>query len=149
MRVAFDYSYHIRYTLLMGYEIEFYRTESGRSPVEEFIQSLQEKQIAKIFRDIRLLQDNGADLHYPYMDFIKGDRYAGLMELRTKHAGNAFRTFYFVVVRDETTKAEKAVLLHAFQKKTDKTPKKELETALARMKDYTSRRHATNTSVYL
>ena len=34
----------------------------------------------------------------------------------------------------------KAVLLHAIQKKTDKTPKKELETALARMKDYESRR---------
>ena len=149
MRVALDHSYHIRYTLLMGYEIEFYRTESGRSPVEEFLKSLPMKQSAKISRDIGLLKNSGARLHYPYMDFIRGGRYAGLMELRSKQAGNIFRTFYFIVVRDKATKAEKAVLLHAFQKKTDKTPKKELETALARMKDYTSRRHATNTSVYL
>ncbi len=61
------------------------------------------------------------------------------MELRTRQPNNIFRTFYFVVVKDEETKAEKAVLLHAIQKKTDKTPKKELETALARMKDYKSR----------
>ena len=78
-------------------------------------------------------------MHYPYVDSIKGDRYAGLMELRTKQASDIFRTFYFVVVKDKETKAEKVVLLHAIQKKTDKTPKKELETALTRMKDHKSR----------
>lgn len=123
----------------MGYEIEFYKTESGRKPVEDFIQSLQEKQTAKILRDITLLQGKGSDLRYPYVDCIKGDRYAGLMELRTKQAGGIFRTFYFVIVKDFETKKEKAVLLHAIQKKTNKTPKRELETALARMKDYKSR----------
>ena len=61
------------------------------------------------------------------------------MEIRTKQASNIFRTFYFVVIKDEKTKREKAVLLHAIQKKTDKTPKKELETALARMKEYIAR----------
>lgn len=90
-------------------------------------------------RDITLLQSKGSDLHYPYVDCIKGDRYAGLMELRTKQAGGIFRTFYFVIVKDFETKKEKAVLLHAIQKKTNKTPKRELETALARMKDYKSR----------
>jgi len=123
----------------MGYAIEFYTTESGRNPVKEFIQSLQKKQIAKILRDITLLQEVGRDLHYPYVDFIKGDKYSDLMELRTKQSNTIFRTFYFVVVKDEERKEEKAVLLHAIQKKTDKTPQKELETALARMKEYTSR----------
>ncbi|MBR6296628.1 MAG: hypothetical protein IKR40_09170 [Treponema sp.] len=52
----------------MGYEIEFYKTESGRKPVVEFIQSLQEKQTAKILRDITLLQSKVADLHFPYVD---------------------------------------------------------------------------------
>lgn len=123
----------------MGYEIEFYETETGRKPVKEFIDSLQDKQIAKILRDITLLQDKGSDLHYPYVDSIKGDRYTGLMELRTKQASNIFRTFYFVIVKDDKAKSEKAVLLHAIQKKTDKTPKKELETALSRMNNYKSR----------
>ncbi|MBQ9539735.1 MAG: type II toxin-antitoxin system RelE/ParE family toxin [Treponema sp.] len=108
--------------------------------MEEFIDSLKEKQSAKIVKDIRLLKDMGSDLYYPYVDSIKGDKYKGLMELRTKQSNNIFRTFYFVIVKDEKTKSEKAILLHAIQKKTDKTPKKELETALARMKDYKSRR---------
>ncbi len=123
----------------MGYEIEFYKTGSGKVPVEEFIKSLQEKQVAKVLRDISLLESKGSDLYYPYVDSIKGDKYDGLMELRTQQASNIFRTFYFVVVKDEETKAEKAVLLHAIQKKTNKTPKKELETALARMKEYKER----------
>lgn len=70
----------------MGYEIEFYETETGRKPVEEFIDSLQEKQSAKIVKDIRLLKDMGPDLYYPYVDSIKGDKYKGLMELRTKQS---------------------------------------------------------------
>lgn len=123
----------------MGYEIEFYKTASGRKPVEEFIFSLQEKQTAKMLRDITLLQTKGSDLRFPYVDSIKGDKYDGLMELRTKQASNIFRTFYFTIVKDKKTKLEKAVLLHAIQKKTDKTPKRELETALERMKEYKSR----------
>lgn len=123
----------------MGYELEFYKSENGRIPVDEFIKSLQPKQIAKILRDLDLLKDFGADLHYPYIDSIKGDKYSGLMELRTKQATNIFRIFYFVVIKDETNKKETAVLLHAIQKKTQKTPKKELEIALARMKDFNER----------
>ena len=123
----------------MGYEIEFYKTQTGRVPVNDFIKSLQKKQEAKVVKDIRLLKDMGSDLRFPYIDSIKGEKYKGLMELRSKQASDIFRTFYFVLVKDEKTKKQKAVLLHAIQKKTDKTPKKELETALARMKDYKSR----------
>ena len=123
----------------MGYEIEFYKTSRGGNPVGEFIYSLQEKQTAKMLRDITLLQTKGSDLRFPYVDSIKGDKYHGLMELRTKQSNNIFRTFYFTIVKDKKTKLEKAVLLHAIQKKTDKTPKKELETALERMKEYKSR----------
>ena len=124
----------------VGYEIDFYTTETGRIPVDEFIQSLQSKHKAKVLHDIDLLMEFGSDLHYPYVDSIKGDRYKGLMELRTKHSSNIFRVLYFVIFKDEETKRETAMLLHGFQKKTDKTPKKELETALARMKDQESRR---------
>lgn len=123
----------------MGYEIEFYRTESGSDPVSDFIKTLDKKQAAKIYRNIEMLRDFGSDLHFPYVDSIKGDKYKGLMELRTILAKNIFRAFYFVVVKDEEAKSEKAVLLHAIQKKTDRTPKKELDTALARLKEYKGR----------
>lgn len=124
----------------MGYEIEFYKTESGRDPVSDFIKTLDKKQAAKIYRNIGMLRDFGADLHFPYVDFIKGDKYKGLMELRTIQAKNIFRIFYFVIVKDTEKKTERAVLLHAVQKKTDRTPKKELDTALMRMKEYKAQR---------
>ena len=79
----------------MGYEIEFYRTENGRKPVEEFIQSLQEKQIAKILRDVTLLKDKGSDLHYPYVDYIKGDKYNGLDGTSDETRGRHFQDFLF------------------------------------------------------
>lgn len=114
-------------------EIEFYKTESGRVPVDEFLKGLSIKQSAKIYQSIKLLKDFGNELHYPYVESIKGEKYKGLMELRTKAVDGIFRIFYFVIVEN------KAVLLHAIQKKTDKTPQKELETALARMKEYRAR----------
>lgn len=120
----------------MGYEIEFYETENGRIPVNDFIMSLQSKAIAKILHDLELLKDFGSQLFYPHVASIQGDKYDGLKELRTKQSNNIFRTFYFVVTKNEQTGKETAVLLHIIQKKTQKTPKKELEIALARMKDY-------------
>lgn len=118
----------------IGYEIDFYKTESGKIPVADFIKSLEAKQIAKVLRDIDLLKEFGSNLHFPYVEAIKGDKYKGLMELRTKQASNIFRTFYFVVRKDG--EKETAVLLHAIQKKTNRTPKRELDTALERMKAY-------------
>jgi len=58
------------------------------------------------------------------------------MELRTKQGTNIFRTFYFIIKKGKETQQETAVLLHAIQKKTQKPPQRELDTALARMKEY-------------
>ncbi len=46
-------------------EIEFYKTESGRVPVDEFLKGLNIKQSAKIYQSIKLLKDFGNELHYP------------------------------------------------------------------------------------
>ena len=43
----------------MGYEIEFYKTESGRNPVAEFIRSLQKKQYARIVQDMKDYKSRG------------------------------------------------------------------------------------------
>ncbi len=54
-------------------------------------------------------------------------------ELRTKLGGDIYRTFYFART------GKKFVLVHAIQKKSRKTPKKELEMAEERMNDYLER----------
>ena len=104
----------------MGYEIEFYKTENGHIPVEEFIKSLEAKFSAKIMRDIKLLKEFGSDLHKPYVDSIKGKKYKGLMELRTKQSSNIFRVFFFALVKDEKLKLKLQFSYMEFKRKLTK-----------------------------
>ena len=54
-----------------------------------------------------------------------------MFELRIKAAEGIARVFYCTVV------GRRIVMLHQFVKKSDKTPRKELETARRRMKEVT------------
>jgi phage-related protein len=113
----------------MEYEIELYE-KSNKVPVLDFILSLNAKQQAKIYREIELLKKFGNELSFPHVRKIEGEKYNALWELRIKFASDAYRIFYFVYCRNQ------CVLLHGFKKKTEKTPEKELETAINRMNDY-------------
>jgi phage-related protein len=69
----------------------------------------------------------------PHIRKIAGKKYSPLWELRIETTGNAFRIFYFMFDQN------RSILLHGIKKKADKTPPKDLETALERMKDYLQR----------
>ena len=118
----------------MGYKIELYEKENGDVPVLEAIKSMDPKMQAKIYREIDMLEEFGRELREPYTSKIEGKKFSDLWELRIKQAKNIFRVFYFTYVGDT------CVLLHGFQKKSQKTPKKELELAKNRMEDYKSRK---------
>lgn len=113
------------------FEIEYYE-ENGRFPVFEFIQGLTPKEQAKILREIDLLKEFGLALGLPHIKKMQGD-YNSLWELRVKQSTNDFRIFYFAV------SGGKFVLLHAIRKTSEKTPKRQLETSLNRMKNYLRR----------
>lgn len=118
----------------MKYDVEMYEKVDSKVPVLDFILKLQPKQQAKIYREIELLEKFGNELHYPHVDTVKGDKYKGLWELRIEFASNIFRIFYFL------PKDNLAILLHGIVKKKQKTPKKELDVALERKKDYIRRK---------
>jgi len=67
----------------------------------------------------------GPDLGMPHTRAMGG----GLFELRLKAAEGIARIFYCTVV------GQRIVFLHQFIKKTDKTPKTELDIAHQRMKE--------------
>lgn len=69
----------------------------------------------------------------PYVKHIQGDAYRGLWELRIKLANDTPRIFYFLSLENTF------VLLHGFLKKTDETPKRELDIAKRHMEDYRRR----------
>src|SRR3954449_7754085 len=73
----------------------------------------------------RRMQEFGPDLGMPHTRAMGG----GLFELRLKAKEDIARVF-FCTVADR-----RIVMLHAFVKKSNKTPKKELKTAIARMKE--------------
>ena len=85
--------------------------------VETFIESLTEKEIAKVIRTIELLEEFENKLGMPHSKHLDD----GLLELRVR-GKREIRIFYCFC-------KSKAVLLHAFIKKTQKTPEKELNKA--------------------
>jgi len=112
------------------FEIEFY-SKNDHSPLFEFFKSIPKKDAAKIYKEIDMLQEFGLSLGMPYIKKLVNCN--GLWELRVKHSTNNYRVLYF------TVKNSKIVLLNAFLKKTQKTPKKELDKAVTYMNDYLER----------
>lgn len=110
-------------------EIIFYERENGECPLQEFLDSLEPKMIAKTLRTIDLLEDNGRFLREPYSKLI-GE---GIFELRSKIGSDTTRILYFFFVGD------KVVLTNGFIKKTRKTPSAEIEFAKKYKADYERR----------
>ena len=117
----------------MEWQVEYYERPNGNIPVLEFLLALSPKIRAKTFSEIELLKKHGSNLREPYVKSVKGDKYTGIYELRTKFASNITRIFYF------TWSNNTFVLLNGFTKKSEKTPILELDRALLYKKDYERR----------
>ncbi len=82
---------------------------------------------------MELLAEFGSALKAPHVKPVKGERYRGMWELRTKFASDISRIFYFLPV------GRRFILLHGYVKKNDKLDLRELETAKKYMDDYLRR----------
>ena len=71
----------------MKTEVVFYELPDGREPAKDFLDSLNKKLKAKMFREIDLLMENGSDLRMPHSR-SEGD---GIFELRAKQGSNICR----------------------------------------------------------
>ena len=76
-----------------------------------------------------MLEDYGPDLKQPYSKHLED----GIFELRVKFSSNITRTLYFFA------KGKRIILTNGFVKKTQKTPKKEIDLAKKRKVDYLER----------
>jgi phage-related protein len=111
--------------------LEFYRTINGASPVEEFLETLDDKQARKVLWVLRLMRElNPIPSNY-FSKLVNTD---DIWEVRVQYGGNTFRLLGFF---DDV---KLIVLTHGFQKKTQKTPKQYIELAESRKRDYLSRR---------
>ena len=117
------------------YTVEFYETQDGECQVWDFLEGLRIKaatnkdariQHKQASLYIELLQQNGTHLNENITKHLED----GIWELRP---GNN-RVFYFSFQDDVF------VLLHQFRKKSQKTPKREIEKAKRERDDYLSRK---------
>ena len=74
------------------FTVEFYETEKGENPSLDFINTLEGKLRAKVFRDLKLLEKKGNELRLPYSENL-GD---GIFELRTIQGNNDSKKFIFL-----------------------------------------------------
>jgi len=113
--------------LFNEYKVYYYQnSRTKRVSVLEYLEKVSVKDRAKIAAYITLLRNYDGQLNEPYSRYIA----VGIRELRVDFASNRNRIFYV------TVEGKKIILLHAFLKKTPKTPKQEIKRALNNFKDY-------------
>tara|TARA_B100000780_G_C21109985_1_gene448488 strand:+ start:2014 stop:2376 length:363 start_codon:yes stop_codon:yes gene_type:complete len=98
-----------------------------RNYFEDFLRNQPEKVQNKIFKVIEIIE-TFERIPSTYLKSIKGAK--NLYEARIKLGSNIWRVFCFF---DE---GRLVILLNGFQKKTQKTPQKEIEKAKALMLEY-------------
>src|SRR5258705_6945426 len=108
------------------WRIVFYLDEQGNSPVDDFLRSLDNKARTRFTWSLEQLRLRNVQASEPLVKHIGGK----IWEVRRASDGNIYRVLYFFYTGREI------VLLHGFQKKTEKTPRSEITIALNRMESY-------------
>ena len=116
----------------MQFQVEFYDTEDGRTPTQEFLDSLEPKMNAKMVGLMEILEEKGYSLREPYSAPLED----GIFELRAIQGSNISRALFFFYVEG------RIVITHGFIKKTQKTPRAQIELAKKYRADFLRRQQA-------
>ena len=110
--------------------ITFYRTADGKCPVQDFLDALPGKAVQKVTWVLRLLEELNL---IPAAYFKKLAGTEEIWECRVNFGSNTYRLFCFFAGHSVV------VLTHGFQKKSQKTPKAEIEKAEAYRREFLER----------
>ena len=112
----------------MMFDIDYCKEAGGDVPAKEFIDGLRPKMKAKVLGRLALLEEYGPRLPMPFARPLKD----GIYELRTPQGSDITRMLYFFVI------GERVIVTHGFVKKSQKTPKREIERALRMREEWKS-----------
>ena len=124
----------MRMVIADDWSIVFYITKSGRNPVQEFLDTLDAKTNSRFIWSIRELHRRNVHARKPLVKHIEEK----LWELREESMGNIHRIIYVFFT------GRKIILLHGFQKKSRQTPRREIDIASSRLKDFIDRQGGEN-----
>jgi phage-related protein len=105
-----------------GVRIVFFMDGRGVAPVLKWLDGLPVRALDKCMARLELLGQHGHTLGPPSVKPLRN----GLLELRVVSSGNQYRLLFFF------HGGRIVVLAHAFLKKTNRVPKKEIAIALKR-----------------
>ena len=111
------------------FTVEFYETTAGERPAEDFLDSLDVKMRSKLVMTLKVLQEQGNRLREPYSKHLED----GIFEVRGKVGSDISRVLYFFYF------GGRIILTNGFIKKTQKTPRGEIEKAKLCRKDFMER----------
>lgn len=106
-----------------GWSIVFYAEPSGSDPVGEFLSSLDLRTQARFEWSIEQLILRNTQAREPLVKHLEGR----IWELRRESNTNIFRLLYALLP------GRRILFLHGFQKKTQKTPRREIVIAQTRL----------------
>ena len=115
----------------MSRTVTFYKTIDGKCPIHDFLDSLPSKVAQKVTWVLNLLEDLDV---VPSSYFKKLVGTEEIWECRIQFGSNTYRIFCFFA--DNSV----VVLTHGFMKKSQKTPKSEIEKAESYRRDFLKRR---------
>jgi phage-related protein len=105
----------------------FFRIESEREPVRDWLREMDREDRKKIGEDIKLVQ-----FRWPLGMPLVRKMEANLWEVRSRLDGGRIARVFFTVHED------KMILLHGFIKKSQKTPSQEIDLARSRRNQWLS-----------
>jgi phage-related protein len=108
----------------------FYISPNGANPVQDFLDSLTDKQVEKVLWVLKLIKEMD---RVPTSYFKKLVNTNDIWEARIIFAGNIFRVLGFL------TENSFLILTNGFQKKSQETPMAEIVLAEKRKRDYLER----------
>ena len=111
--------------------ITFYKTGSGKCPVQEHLDKLSDKQVMKIAWILKLIRETHPVPTNYFKKLVNTD---DIWEVRVDVGRDTFRLLGFLDGK------ALVILTNSFQKKTQKTPPKEIKLAERRKKDYLNRK---------
>ncbi|MFH1674903.1 MAG: type II toxin-antitoxin system RelE/ParE family toxin [Pseudomonadota bacterium] len=113
----------------MNWRVIFYRSASGRCPIEEFVEDLPVEDAKEVIASIAALRELGNKARRPLADYLED----GIYELRARRLKKQFRVLYTFAGR------QIILLLTGFVKKSKAVPAPKIKKAKALKNDYLKR----------
>ena len=113
--------------------VNFYHTQTGSCPVEDFLDTLSGKQAQKVLWVLGLIEDQDVVPTQYLKKLVNTD---DIWEVRIQFGGNIFRLLGFF------EGSRLIILTNGFAKKSQKTPRQEIALATRRKNEYLSRKRS-------